>query len=271
MRACGMHVVSHGRGGQVDVATDLADAVAAQRALSSVSPDVIVNLAALTNVDECEASPNVAYRANVRVVENLARWIKEVKPACYLLQVSTDQVYDGQASHVENDVTITNYYAFSKFAGELAARQVSSTVLRTNFVGRSRCPARVSLSDWLVDAARAKRPITVFDDIYFSPLSLSRLVEMILRVIELRKTGVYNLGSFGGMSKASFAYDLMNALGYSSDHMTAGPATSVGLGAYRPKDMRMDSSAFERAFGVGLPTLQEEIVAIAGEYADEAE
>ena len=49
----------------------------------------------------------------------------------------------------EEQIKIRNYYAFSKYAGELAAIQVPSTILRTNFVGRSKVSHRESLTDWV--------------------------------------------------------------------------------------------------------------------------
>jgi len=238
---------------------DLSDANQVSAMLGKIKPDIIVNLAALTNVDECERNPQQAYLANVKVVENLAKWIHDDGNECHLVQLSTDQVYGGIGPHKEGEITLQNYYAFSKYAGELAAAKISSTVLRTNFFGPSLCPGRTSLSDWLVESLRQEKPITVFDDIQFSPLSLQSLVELMELVIVRRTQGIFNLGSKEGMSKADFAFTLAETLKLPTNHMSRGISDKVKLTAYRPKDMRMDSSRFERTFGVELPTLIEEI------------
>jgi dTDP-4-dehydrorhamnose reductase len=99
LRACGNFVLGHSRGREADIYGDLTDARQVSSALDEAAPDVVVNLAALTDVDECERKPQLAYLANVRIVENLARWIRANGSRTYLVQVSTDQVYDGPGPH----------------------------------------------------------------------------------------------------------------------------------------------------------------------------
>jgi dTDP-4-dehydrorhamnose reductase len=270
LRARGHEVLCSARKGHAEVCADLSSANQVDAALDKVAPDVIVNLAALANVDECERNPQLAYLANVRIVENLAAWIRRGGNVCHLVQISTDQVYDGLGPHREGNVTLTNYYAFSKYAGEMAAATVQSTVLRTNLFGPSRCPGRLSLSDWVVQSLTRGDPIRVFDDVRFSCLSLQRLVELVELVVVKRRQGVFNLGSKDGMSKADFAFALAEALGLPTHHISRGTSDEVKLSAYRPKDMRMDSSRFENAFGIALPTMREEIHSTKAEYIHEA-
>lgn len=270
LRLCGHEVLSNARNGEDDVRVDLANISQVNTVLDKMMPAIIVNLAALTNVDECERNPQHAYLANVRIVENLSKWIQSNGDKCHLVQISTDQVYDGPGPHTEDDITLSNYYGFSKYAGELAAAAVSSTILRTNFFGPSQCPARMSLSDWLVQSLNRGDPITVFDDVHFSPLSLQRLVQLLELLIVRRQQGVFNLGSREGMSKADFAFALAGVLGLPTKNVSKGTSEKINLAAYRPKDMCMDSTRFEEVFGIQLPTLQEEIKSMKAAYADKA-
>lgn len=267
MRAKGYLLSCHPQEGSSEVRVDFSQPDQARSVLDDAKPDVIINLAALTNVDECERRPQLAYLSNVRTVENLARWIRSHGDRCHLVQISTDQVYDGTGPHKEADIVLSNYYGFSKYAGELAASLVPSTILRTNFFGPSQIAGRASLSDWLLQSLRHREPITVFDDVCFSPLSIQRLVSLIDRVVDRRLQGVFNLGSRQGMSKADFAFALADTMDLPTDAVTRGPSTQVPLKAYRPKDMRMDSSRFEDAFGIQLPTLQEELNSMKAAYA----
>lgn len=246
---------------------DLTDRSAASAVLSDVQPDVVVNLAAETSVDGCERDPNGAYRTNVRLVENLAGWIRDGGAATHLIQLSTDQNYDGGGPHREDDVTILNTYGFSKYAGELAAASVDATVLRTNLFGRSRCGRRKTISDWVVDSLRSRTPITLFADVLFSPVSLRRLSDVITSAVVRPVPGVFNVGSHGGMSKADFAFALAEALGLPTDRMTVGRASDADLAARRPSDMRMDPSHYEATFDATLPTLADEIAEVAVEYS----
>jgi dTDP-4-dehydrorhamnose reductase len=228
--------------------------------------DCVVNLAAQTDVDRCEAQPRQAYLQNTRVVENLAAAIGSCVPHGHLLHISTDQLYDGPGPHREQDVMLTNYYGFSKYAGELAAAAISSTVLRTNFFGASRCAGRASFSDWIVRALKRQQAVRVFEDVWFSPLSLERLSEFIGLALERRIAGVFNLGSREGMTKADFCYTLAGTLKLPTGTMTRSSSEDAALRAYRPKDMRMDCERFELAFGVTLPTLAQEIESMTGYY-----
>ena len=266
----GHEVFRHSRKGIGDVRADLSDADQVNSALNKVMPEVVVNLAACTNVDECERYPNVAYLANVRIVENLVAWIRRSGSGCHLVHISTDQLYDGNGQHKESDIKITNYYGFSKYAGELAAAMTASTVLRTNFFGPSLCNSRSSYSDWLVESLTQQKAITVFDDICFSPLSLRCLVEQLEMVVMQRRPGVFNLGSKEGMSKADFAFMIAKVLGFKTNQLIRGTSGDVQLIARRPKNMRMDSSRFEKIFGVELPTLMDEIYAMKKVYAHDA-
>lgn len=249
---------------------DLRDAQATAAMLDAAAPEVIINLAALTNVDACEDDPQAAYLLNVKPVQNLAAWLRG-RPGCHLVHISTDQLYDGPGPHAEEALTIRNTYAFSKLAAELAAGAVSSTVLRTNFFGPSRCAGRSSFSDWLLAALRAGTPITVFDDVRFSPLALATLCDMIARVAEVRPQGVFNLGARDGMSKAEFAFALAAVFGLPAATLQRGTAAgAAALKAFRPSDMRLDSSRFEQAMGLQLPTLNDEIQSLRSAYREQA-
>jgi len=263
-------VKTHSRHGDADLEGDLSRYPKAERVLSEAGPELIVNLVALTNVDQCEASPNEAYLTNVKTVENIVAWIRSQDIPPHLVHMSTDQVYDGEGPHAEERVMLRNYYAFSKCAGEIAAAGVPSTILRTNFFGQSRCAKRVSLSDWLFRSLSRGDAIEVFEDVLFTPLSMDTLSEIIELVMRKRATGVFNVGSCEGMSKADFAFAFAEEWNFATTTMAR---TSIDQGqflkAYRPKDMRMDSSKFEKVFGVQLPLLRHEISRAAKGYYGE--
>lgn len=267
--ARGCEVETHSRSEGAQYQADINDPKEANKLLGKIRPDVIINMVGLTDVDLCETQPNQAYLLNVRTVENIANWIKLEKTSCHLVHISTDQVYDGATLHTEDQVTLTNYYAFSKYAGELAAASVPSTILRTNFFGRSHCAKRVSLTDWIFRSLINNDSIQVFDDVLFSPLAMSTLSEMIELSIRNKPVGSYNLGSHDGMSKADFAFAFAEELGISNRAMKRTTTDQVTfLKTYRPKDMRMNSVKFEDVLGIKLPNLRDEIKRAAKEYRE---
>lgn len=235
--------------------------------LDDINPDAIINLVALTDVDYCEKHPDDSYTINVKVVENVVSWIKNQEKKVQFVHISSDQVYDGEGLHRVENVTLKNYYAFSKYAGELAALSIDSAILRTNFFGKSNAPKRSSFTDWLYQSLKTQSRIQVFDDVFFSPLSMSCLCEMISLVITKDVVGTYNLGSRHGLSKADFAYAFAYALQLDTSNMTKAKIADVDtVKTYRPKNMRLDVSKFEKTLGVTLPCLNQEIIKVAKEY-----
>ena len=273
LRQCGAQVVTHGFQAAAQVQADLSDSAATWAMLEKIAPDVIINLAALTNVDQCEIAPQQAYLLNVKTVENIAAWIKAKQPACYLIQISSDQVYDANAGQHgpfgEQQICLTNTYAFSKKAAELASLLVDGCALRTNFFGKSARPGRISFSDWLANSMRSEQAIEVFEDVLFTPLSINTLVQMLSLIAKQQPRGVFNLGSREGLSKADFAFAFAVAAKLNSSNMRRATASQAQqLKAYRPKDMRMDCSNIEAALNLRMPSLMQEITLCGRDYLE---
>jgi dTDP-4-dehydrorhamnose reductase len=261
LRRNGREVVTQGRTEGSDIRGDLREAGQARRVLDQAGADAVIHLVSLTNVDQCEREPDEAYRLNVRPVEYLVDAMKGMPSRPRLIVTSTDQVYDGPGLHTEDDVILRNTYALTKLWAERVAAEENATVLRTNFFGRSHTPGRTSLSDWIVAQARAGREMTLFTDVFFSPLSIETLCAAIDRVVASSRAdgGVFNLGSRDGMSKRDFAREIADHLGLSLAAARDGTQADVSLAARRPLGMLMDVSRFERAFDFPLPTLRDEI------------
>lgn len=262
------HIVStHAHSNSAEHLANLAEANQTYKLLDTVNPKIIINLVGLTSVERCQDYPNEAYLLNTKSVENISQWIMKRSADCHLIQISSDQVYDGPGLHTEDKITLTNIYAFSKYAGELAAAQVPSTILRTNFVGKSKVGHRESLTDWVFNSLKSKKHINVLQDVYFSPLSLVKLTEIIELVIARKPLGVFNLGSRNGMSKADFDFAFAECLNLPTETMRRiDSSEATFLKAYRPKNMCMDCSNFEILMGMEMPNLQNLIESIAKEY-----
>lgn len=260
-------IISLSRSSKTDYNVDLENFNELLKILEKVKPKVIINLVGITNVDHCEKFPNEAYRLNVQTVENLigATQILSEKP--FLIHISTDQVYDGKGFFSEKNINLSNYYAFSKYIGELKASQISSTILRTNFFGKSKTLKRSSLTDWLYAELKQNNHISVFEDVWFNPLSIYFLCKMIELAVEKKIEGIFNLGSDNGMSKADFAFYFAKVLNLPTSNMKRAKVSDVKfLNAYRPKNMIMNLNKFKQKFNVKLPKLMEQIEVVAKDY-----
>jgi len=253
-------IIRHGRRkiGLVDYVADLECLEETMLMLREVGPDIVINLSALANVDQCE-DLNAAFRANVLTAYNLSKAIQCSVTKPFLVHISTDHIYDSSGFSTEEQIHLVNQYASSKLAGELSLQCVEHCILRTNFFCKSTI-AKPSITDWLYEVLVNKSKVNLFDDVLFNPISSKNLIKNIFRVIMYRRTGTYNLGSSSGMSKAEFAIKFAGSLGLSFNNPSIISVDEVIInGAKRPKDMRMNISKFEKALDTTLQSIDFEI------------
>jgi dTDP-4-dehydrorhamnose reductase len=245
---------------QANVNVDMTDKKEAIEVLKDLNPDIIINLICLSDVEENEKKKDLAYSLNVKPVENITHWIQDKKPEVQFIHVSTDHLYDSEGLNTEDNINIRNQYASSKYDSEQIASEVDSLILRTNFFGKSEIKERQSFTDWIDISTKEKRfPINLFEDVYFSPLSLNTLSKMICHILKYDFSGIFNLGSRDGLSKADFAYAYSNFLNENRENTKLISVDDLNFLASRPKGMMMDVSKFESAFNIKLPTLESEI------------
>ena len=263
-------IISQSLRSKTNYQIDLQDKYKVINMIEQTKPDLIINLVGLTNVDHCEKYPSQAYRINVKTVENIINAIKKFSFKPYLIQISTDQVYDSYDLCIEKNTNLSNYYSFSKFCGELVAAQTNSTILRTNFFGKSTISSRISLTDWLYQELISENKINVFEDVMFNPLSMHSLCKMIELVSEQKIEGIFNLGSNDGISKADFAFHFAKAINLPISRLRRSKVSNAEfLNAYRPKNMLMNLTKFEKNFNITLPKTLDEINFVAKEYLNE--
>jgi len=259
-------VFRQGRGPSSEFTADPLEPCQVERLLDATNPDVVVNLIAETSVDACEDRPQMAYLANVRPVEVMLDAICDRN--IHFVHVSTDQVYGGLGPHDEERVCPCNIYGLSKYTAELVASRCDATILRTNFVGRSRTQKKETFSDWAVRSLREKKPITLFEDIQFSPLHIRTLCGVIDLAVRRRIGGTFNAGCADGISKARFVLELAQRMKLDVGFAKVGKSADVSLAARRPSDMRLNVEKLVRAFGVSPASMVETIDLLAGDYCD---
>lgn len=260
------NLIVHGNRIKADFNFNLANEIEAFQELDKIKPSVIINLVGVTNVDLCEENIQVAYLGNTRTVETLSNWINHKSRTCYLIHISTDQVYSAGGGKEEH-INILNNYALTKYAGELAAKLVYGVVLRTNFFGKSPLPNRKSFVDWIYESMKNNLPINAWSDVMFSPIAIKSLISLIEKIIEIKPVGIYNVGSNNGMSKSEFILTFADLLKLPSNKIKLIKTQDlIGMTVQRPKDMRMDNSKIEHILKTRMPDCIDEIKAVASEY-----
>lgn len=267
LRDTGCEVITAGRNTVCDYTVDPACPRSLADLFATVRPDTVINLIAATDIDRCESDIPYACEANVTVPAAISR-AAATSPGdgMHIIHMSTDHLYDGTGPHVEDDVSPVNVYSLTKYTGELLAAGPRTTILRTNFYGRSHASARSSFSDWVIDSLKSGRNITLFQDIIFSALTMQTLCRVIRKMIDLRICGTFNFGCRDSVSKAEFAIRFARELGLPVHTARLGRWADLSGKTRRPLDMSIDVSRFEKATGIQCPRMEEEIKLTAKEY-----
>ncbi len=201
---------------------DLSNPVLLSNWLFSSQPNVIIHCAAIVNVDSCEESPSSAYQLHANVVSIINGYIK--KNSGYLIYISTDSIFDGKSlfPYSENDhPNPINIYSKSKALGEcLTIQNESGVVLRTNIIGWGAGNA-LSFSEWILKGLIVGDTLNLFNDVYFSPVHVKTLSHVILKLIEKKLYGIYNVSSNKGISKYDFGILIANEFGLSTKNINS--------------------------------------------------
>ena len=202
-------------------------------------PDIIINCAALTNVDVCEENPGTAYNVNALGARNLSIIAGDLNAK--LVQISTDDVFDGRSSEPYNEFDKTSphtVYGRSKLAAENYVKEFTNKhfIIRSNWVyGRGNNFVREFLK-----MAKAEIPISIASDQFGSPTSARELARFILYLIQGNEYGTYHATCRGVCSRYAFAKEILRLTGYKT-RIKAVPATEAHLSSIRPAYAVLDN------------------------------
>lgn len=165
-------------------------------AFEEFKPDVVINTAAMTNVDACETKKEEAFTMNVTAVQYLIDQCK--KYGTHFIHLSTDFVFDGEKGpYVETDEpNALSYYAQTKLDAERLIQRsgISAAILRTIIIyGVVDDKQRSNVVLWTINALKAKKEITVINDQFRSPTLAEDLADACVNAALLRRTGIYHV------------------------------------------------------------------------------
>ena len=203
------------------------------RSLLETEFDLIINCAALTNVDYCETHRDEAFLINAQAPRLLADICAE--KSAKLVHISTDYVFDGKqnAPYIEKDSPAPlSVYAESKLAGEEKVLAVSSTnlVVRLSWVFG---PDKPSFIDQIIQRAREKETVTAVADKFSSPSYTIDVANWLRLAWENEAQGILHLCNDGACSWqewAQYAIDVCRDSGI--------PLKAVHVGKLSLTDMK---------------------------------
>jgi len=175
---------------------DITDAAQTNEVIGQLRPEVIINTAAMTQVDQCETERESCWKANVNGVENLIAACAENQ--IHLVHVSTDFIFDGTHGPLDEQAVPhpVNYYGESKLAGEQAIQQssISWAILRTVLVyGVTPDMSRSNIVLWVKKSLEEGKHIHVVNDQWRTPTLAEDLAMGCFLAARKKATGIYHL------------------------------------------------------------------------------
>jgi dTDP-4-dehydrorhamnose reductase len=231
-------------------------------------PDVIVNAAAHTLVDQAESEPELARAVNATAPGALAH--EAATSGAWLVHYSTDYVFDGTGSApwAENDPTgPLNVYGRTKLEGEqlIRASGCQHLILRTSWVYASRGN---NFARTMLRLAAERDSLTVIDDQHGAPTGADLLADvtahaLLAAVRRPELAGTYHLAASGETTwhgYARFVVEWARAAGQpikvQPEAIRAVPSTAYPTAAKRPANSRLATGKLRQAFRLVLPDWQ---------------
>ena len=223
---------------------------AALQTISEIAPDCVIHTAGATNVELCEADPELAAHANVDLAKNVALACARHNTA--LVHISTDHLFSGHtllASEATPALPM-NVYGASKCEAEkqVLAAHPESLVIRTNFYGWGTL-YRQSFSDGILNALRAGKALGLFADVFFTPVNIESLVGAIMELVASGRRGVFNIAGDDRLSKYEFGVLLARAFGLDPELLRQTNSSDRADLVMRPRDMSLSNMKITQALG----------------------
>ena len=214
---------------------DVIEQKSVKTVLDKKSPDTIVNLAALTDVDQCEVDIENAYRINVDGVKNLCKHFTG-----HFIQISTDYVFDGKSGpYSENDKTNPiSIYGKTKLEAEnwLMNNHSKFTILRSNVIYSFSKNTKASFLKWIVESLINKKSINVVDDQWNNPTWTNSLSEIIQLLIKNEVYGLFHYADKDILNR--FEFSQLIAQVFELDGSLISPISTADLRQKAPRPMK---------------------------------
>jgi dTDP-4-dehydrorhamnose reductase len=243
----------------VDFRLDIQNENAVIDCINKVKPNYIINCAANVNIDFLEKNPNIAYSVNVEGTKNIVKVSKKFN--IRLIHISTDAVFDGERGlYVEEDNTNPiNTYGKSKLLGEKYVRENldNYVIIRTNIFGID--PNGRDFISNIIKNLKNKKSMIGFDDIIYSPLEISNLVEIIIEILKINYCGIIHLSSDIPISKYQFILEVADVFKLDKTLVKKGTSEEIKFIAKRPKNLTLCNDKAKKILKTQIIPLKESL------------
>ncbi len=220
-----------------------------KKVLSDIDPDVILNLAALTDVDGCELDPQQAKDINFSGVKNLCRDFSG-----HFIQISTDYVFDGKSGPYseEDEPNPKSVYGKTKLFADnwLLDNYSKSTIIRTNVLYSYTKRTKASFLKWVIDSLNDNQNIKVVNDQWNNPTWTESLSSVISKIIDNQAFDLYHYGDRDILNRFDFSILISKVFNLDSSLIMPISSDELNQIAPRPRKSGLITKKIESELGI---------------------
>jgi dTDP-4-dehydrorhamnose reductase len=222
---------------------DVRDENRVNELVKEIQPEIVINAAAKRNTRYCEENPDVAYKVNVVGTKNIVNACKTINAK--LVFFSSDQVFDGTKGRYgeEDELNPLNTYGKQK---AMAEKIITDSLDNWLILRASHIYAWSQGSDnfisWVIDELKSRREIQISYDQFVTPIHVENFVDILIKLLENDKKGIYHVGEGECLSKYEFVKRIKETFRF--DEAIVKPISSEVLNqnTVRPKNNCLDLS-----------------------------
>ena len=219
------------------ISLDITNKQELEKVIYSEKPNVIINTAAMTNVDACEDKKQECDNLNVDAVKYLSDCSLEINS--HFIQISTDFIFDGSSGPYTEEAIPNplSYYGLSKLKSEtiLLESTCKWTILRTIIVfGVAEKLSKGNLVLWAKGALEKGDTLNIIDDQFRSPTLAEDLADACILSFKKEKYGIYNASGKDIMSIFEIVERIAKHYNYSTKNMNRISTATLNQTAGRP-------------------------------------
>ena len=243
---------------------DITNKTQVEQVFNQFKPNVVINTAAMTNVDACEDQKEQCWNLNVNAVKNLID--ASSNHQTHLIHLSTDFVFDGENGPYkeEDKPNPLSYYGQSKYEAEKLLQQstIKWSIVRTIIVyGVVEDMSRSNIVLWAKQALEKGNPLTIVNDQFRMPTLAEDLAQACWLIAQKQATGIYNICGKDFMSILELVNRVADFYGYDKTIISPIASSSLNQAAKRPpktgfvldkaiKELGYSPCSFEEGLGV---------------------
>jgi len=235
-------------------------------------PDIIIHCAAITNGNLCDENPNLAINVNGLSIKKL---LLATNNNVKIIYISTDAVFPSEL-HMAKEydcVGPENIYGKSKELGEFflnTSIDRSFIIIRTTIVGLNLNKKNTGFVEWIINSAKNKDELGLFNDVFFTPISIWDLANEIKFLINSNNINSETVHIGGELcTKYTFGNRLLKALNISTEKVIEASILNFKERAKRCTDQSISSDLYKNKYKRKTPNLTQTINTIKKNYHEQ--